>query len=162
MRSFFFNICFKHFYQNISILFPLLHNFKKHQFTVKTWNWNYNIGERTGHFTSLNFNELISRVWNLGNFWDIFWLWNYSDCWTVEKSWKSPYSHTVNESSIGWWEPEFWLAPNSAGHIGTIDLEWKNIDQWYRVWTNMPSHHFNSCSSSLETLLYYPLLSPLC
>lgn len=38
------------------------------------------------------------------------------------KKWKSPYSHTVNESSIGWWEPEFWLAPNSAGYIETIDL----------------------------------------
>lgn len=53
-----------------------------------------------------------------------------STCLTVEKTWKPPYSHTVDKSSVWRWEPEGWPAPDGAGgRTGTVDLEQRNIDQ---------------------------------
>lgn len=54
---------------------------------------------------------------------------NHCICLTVENIWKSPYSHTVDKSSICWWESQGWPAPNSAGYMGTVDLEQMNINQ---------------------------------
>lgn len=49
-------------------------------------------------------------------------LWSCNDL-IKEKIDKLSYSNTVNKSSICGREPEVWSTPNSAGGVGTVDLE---------------------------------------
>lgn len=54
---------------------------------------------------------------------------NYYSCLTVEKTRKAPYSHAVDKSRVRRREPEGWPAPNSAGHVGAVDLERESVGQ---------------------------------
>lgn len=106
------------------LLFPLLHNLcRKHQFTIKTRKLTL-LHRREGRPLHLSeFQRCHPSNVEIGRFLRYPGSENYYDCITVEKTWKTPYSHTVSKSSVCRWEPEVWPAPHGARRVGAVDLE---------------------------------------